>query len=103
VQPGEQPLSRRFPAWRRFAGHAAGQNRGQDHGLRRFERRQGSPEQGIRILTTYFANLAAYDAANANGGLVAQTVGAARAAQLGAKQAHMARQCASSSAVAMRT
>jgi hypothetical protein len=48
---------------------------------------QGSPEQGLRILTQYYANLAAYDAANANGGLAEQTVGAARAAQLGAKQA----------------
>lgn len=48
---------------------------------------QGSPEQGARILTTYFANLAAYDASIANGGLVEQTVGAARARELGAKQA----------------
>lgn len=50
---------------------------------------QGSPEQGLRILTVYYANFAAYDAANANGGLAQQTLGAAGAQALNTKQARL--------------
>ncbi len=50
---------------------------------------QGSPEQGLRILTVYYANLAAYDASIADGGLATQVLGAAPAQTMIAKQAQL--------------
>jgi len=89
VQPGEQPLFTDFLRGDVLPFMQQAKAAGKITGYGVSNAAQGSPEQGLRIMTTYFANLAAYDAANANGGLAEQTVGAARAAQLGAKQAHL--------------
>jgi hypothetical protein len=50
---------------------------------------QGAEEQGLRVLTTYYPNLAALDAAVAAGGVVQATVGEAQAATLATKQARL--------------
>jgi hypothetical protein len=89
VQPGEAPLYTDFLRGDVLPVMQQAKAAGKITGYGVSNAAQGSPEQGLRILTTYFANLAAYDAANANGGLAEQTVGAARAAQLGAMQAHL--------------
>lgn len=50
---------------------------------------QGSEEQGLRILTTYYPNLAALDAVIGAGGLPQATVGEAAAQTLATKQARL--------------
>ena len=50
---------------------------------------QGADEQGLRILTTYYPNLAALDAVNAAGGLAQATLGEAAAQTLATKQARL--------------
>jgi hypothetical protein len=50
---------------------------------------QGAEEQGLRILTTYYPNLAALDAVNAAGGLAQATLGEASAQTLATKQARL--------------
>ncbi len=50
---------------------------------------QGAEEQGLRILTTYYPNLAALDAVTAAGGVAQATLGEAGAQALAIKQARL--------------
>ena len=50
---------------------------------------QGAEEQGLRILTTYYPNLAALDAATTAGGVAQATLGEAAAQTLATKQARL--------------
>jgi len=50
---------------------------------------QGAEEQGLRILTTYYPNLAALDAVTAAGGVAQATLGQAEAQTLATKQARL--------------
>jgi len=50
---------------------------------------QGADEQGQRILTTYYPNLAALDAVTTAGGVVQATLGEAGAQVLATKQARL--------------
>jgi len=50
---------------------------------------QGAEEQGLRLLTTYYPNLAALDAVNAAGGVVQATLGEAAAQTFATKQARL--------------